>query len=276
MSSDPHSRGGPPTYVAEGAATPSQAERARTLVAASTDGTLSTLALDPAGYPFGSIVTFALDAAGAPLILMSTMAEHARNLAADPRASLLVTAGGEGAGRLAVARATLVGTVGPVEDQEAATARYLEVHPGAFWARFPDFSVHRLGIEAIRYVRGFGEMSWVDPADFANAEPDPIAPAEAGIVDHMNADHRDAMAAMVAAFLQVEGEAEEVTMLACDRYGIEVRIELAPREPGGDRGLAFGRIGFDEVLSEPGQAREAMVRLTRAARAQAPTGSSSP
>jgi heme iron utilization protein len=264
MSSDPHSRGGPPTYVAEGARTPSQAERARTLVASATDGTLSTLALDPAGYPFGSIVTFALDDDGAPLVLMSTMAEHARNLAADARASLLVTAGGEGAGRLAVARATLVGTVTAVADDEEAAQRYLDVHPGAFWARFPDFSVRRLRIEAIRYVRGFGEMSWVEPADFARAAPDPLAAAEAGIVAHMNEDHADAMLAMVDAFLDVKGTVTEVAMLSCDRYGIEVRIVLTPSDAGA--GLAFGRIGFDTVLDDAAEARAAMVRLTHAAR----------
>lgn len=265
--SDAHASGGPPTYIQIGARTPTPAERARTLVASATDGTLSTIALDPAGYPFGSIVTFALDEAGAPLVLMSTMAEHARNLDADARASLLVAASGEGAGRLAVARATLVGRVTRVDDaaQQAATARYLEIHPGAFWARFGDFSMHRLDIEAIRYVRGFGEMSWVEPAAYASAEADPLAGAEAGIVAHMNDDHAAAMAAMVDAFLDVEGTVSGVTMLACDRYGIEVRIALHP-DGDAESGVAFGRIGFDAMLTDPGEARSAMVRLATAAR----------
>jgi len=159
MSDDPHSRGGPPTYVADGARAPSHAERTRTLLAGADAGTLSTLALDPAGFPFGSVVTYALDDAGAPLVLMSTMAEHARNLADDGRCSLLVSAGGDGAGRLAAARATLVGTCAPVPDDaaDAAIERYLAAHPDAFWARFPDFFVARLDVSAIRYVRGFGD-----------------------------------------------------------------------------------------------------------------------
>lgn len=270
MTDDPHSRGGPRLHVQEGARTPSPAERARTLVASQVDGTLSTLALDPAGYPFGSIVTFALDDRGAPLVLMSTMAEHTRNLHVDDRASLLVTEGGDGAGRLAAARATLVGRVSPVADdeQDDATERYLAVHPGAFWARFPDFAVHRLEVEAIRYVRGFGEMGWVPAEEYATAEADPVAPAEAGIVDHVNADHADALATIVAAFLPLDGEVTAVTMTSCDRYGFEVRLELAPSEAGGDPGVAFGRLGFDEVLTEPGEARHAMIRLVRAAEAR--------
>lgn len=264
--SDPHSTGGPPTYVQEGARQPSHAERVRTLLAGRTDGTLSTIALDPAGHPFGSIVTFAVDDAGAPLILMSTMAEHARNLAADPRASLLVAAGGDGAGRLAVARATLVGTVDPVPDaqQDTATEAYLAAHPDAFWARFPDFAVHRLAVTAIRYVRGFGEMSWVDVAAYPTAEPDPVAPAETRIVAHMNDDHADAMRAMVAAFLDVPQPVEDVAMLSCDRYGFELRLGLGG---GGPHDVAFARIGFETPLTAADQAREAMVALTRRARA---------
>jgi heme iron utilization protein len=271
MSDDPHSRGGPPSYVQHGAVTPSQAERARTLVANEVDGTLSTIALDPAGFPFGSIVTYALDEHGGPLVLMSTLAEHTRNLAADARSSLLVTAGGDGAGRLAAARATLVGTFERVADeaQDAATQRYLEVHPRAFWARFPDFAMYRLDVRAIRYVRGFGEMSWVDPDGFATAEPDPLATAEAGIVEHMNDDHAASLLTLVGAYLPVEGEVTAATMTSCDRYGFEVQLTLAPEQPGGDPGLAFGRIGFEAPLTDAGQARHAMVALVRDAEASA-------
>jgi heme iron utilization protein len=272
VSDDPHARGGPPTYVQDGAVSPTGAERTRTLVAASGDGTLSTVALDPAGYPFGSIVTYALDDAGRPLILMSTMAEHARNLDRDARASLLVAAAGDGAGRLAVARATLVGDVHrvPEDEQEDATAAYLAGHPGAFWARFPDFSVHRLEVKAIRYVRGFGEMSWVEPDAYAAAAPDPVAPGEAGIIEHVNDDHREALRTIVGAFLDVPEPVEEVTMISCDRYGFEVRLRTAPAEPGRDPGLAFGRLAFDEVLDDAAATRGAMVRLVRAAEAGHP------
>lgn len=266
MADDPHSRGGPPTYVQPGARPPSHGERTRTLVAGADSGTLSTVALDPAGYPFGSVVTFALDDAGAPLVLMSTMAEHARNLDADPRCSLLVTADeGTGAGRLAVARATLVGDMVRVDDtdQEAATAAYLAVHPGAFWARFPDFAVHRLDTHAIRYVRGFGEMSWVDVHEYADATPDPVAPAEAGIVAHMNEDHAPALRRMVDHLLDVDGDVTDVTMLACDRYGFEVQLALAPTGRDDGPGTAFGRIGFTTPLDAADDARGAMVDLVR-------------
>lgn len=262
--SDPHSTGGPPTHVQDGARQPSHAERVRTLLAGRTDGVLSTVALDPAGFPFGSIVTFAVDPAGAPLVLMSDMAEHARNLAADPCASLLVAADGDGSGRLAVARATLLGEVQRIPDdqQDAATAAYLAVHPGAFWARFPDFAMHRLDVQAVRYVRGFGEMSWVDIDAYPDAEADPVAAAESRIVEHMNEDHQGAMALMVDAFLEVPHPVGEVTMLSCDRYGFELRLSMA----GGPHEVAFARLAFDQPLADGSEARSAMVALTTRAR----------
>lgn len=266
MSEDPHSHGGPPTYTQPGARVPTHAERTRTLVETCDTGTLSTSSVEPAGYPFGSVATFALDDDGAPLVLMSTMAEHARNLAEDRRCSLLVTAPEpSGTRRLAGARATLLGEMGPVaaEEQEAATSAYLAAHPGAYWAGFPDFGVHRLEVVAVRYVRGFGEMSWVDAQAYRTAEPDPIAPAEDGIVAHMNDDHRDSMRAMVGHHLDVNGAVTDVTMLSCDRYGFDLRLDLAAVD-GDEPEVAFGRIGFGEPLTDSSQARDAMIALVRA------------
>jgi heme iron utilization protein len=61
--------------------TPTHAERARTLVARISTGTLCTLALDPEGYPYGSFVTVAFDS-GNPIFLISELAELACH--ADP------------------------------------------------------------------------------------------------------------------------------------------------------------------------------------------------
>ncbi len=73
--------------------TPTHAERARTLVAQISTGTLCTLAIEPAGYPYGSFVTVALEK-GNPIFLISALAEHTKNLEQDPRASLLVAESG--------------------------------------------------------------------------------------------------------------------------------------------------------------------------------------
>ena len=84
--------GGQPASAGDKAAPrePSHAERSRTLVSAQSRGALSTIGLQPPGTPFGSVATYGLDGEGCPSFFVSTLAEHTRNLDADPRASLLV------------------------------------------------------------------------------------------------------------------------------------------------------------------------------------------
>ncbi len=159
-------------------------------------GSLSTLAADPEGYPYGSVASFALDDAGNPLFLVSLMAEHTQNALRDPRASLLVTEPvPEGTDPLASGRATLLGELREVSDADRSSVRerYLAANPtSAYYVDFGDFVFYRLDVQSIRYVGGYGRMSWVDTAEYARAEPDPLASAAAGIIEHMNADHADA------------------------------------------------------------------------------------
>ena len=102
--------------------TPTHAERARTLVAQIKTGTLCTLAAEAEGYPYGSFVTVAFDD-GNPVFLVSTMAEHTRNLQRDPRASLLVAEGGS-EDSLANGRVTLLGPCAQVEGDGGRAPRF--------------------------------------------------------------------------------------------------------------------------------------------------------
>ena len=78
---------GPPTHPdAPVVPEPSFAERAHTLVSQACTGTLATLSRRHPGHPFASIMPYALDAEGRPLCLISSMAMHTQNLAADARA----------------------------------------------------------------------------------------------------------------------------------------------------------------------------------------------
>ena len=147
-------------------------------------GALSTLAADPAGYPYGSVASYGLDDRGNPLFFVSLMAEHTQNAIRDPRASLLVTEPvPDGADPLASGRVTLLGVLSPVadDDRPIARERYLAANPtAAYYIDFGDFTFYRLDVESIRYVGGYGRMSWVDAAGYAVAEPDPLAGARPG------------------------------------------------------------------------------------------------
>jgi putative heme iron utilization protein len=241
---------------------PSDAERGRTLLAATRTGTLATVAVDPAGFPFGSLVAYAVDDLGRPLLCLSDLAEHSRNLAADPRASLMAVATGDG-DPLALARVTVLGTVVELHDEarEAALRTYLDRHPDAFYATFADFRLYRLDVASVRYVGGFGRMSWVSADDHAAAEPDPLRPHAAGIVEHMNDDHAEALVLYCRIFGGRAATAES-EMVGVDRYG----FTMLARDEGADDRTAV-RIAFGRSVETAGAVRTAMIDLLREARA---------
>ena len=155
--------------------TPTHAERARTLVAQSSTGTLCTLAVEPAGYPYGSFVTVAFEH-GDPVFLISALAEHTKNLERDARASLLVAEGGA-ADPLANGRVTMLGpcTRVPGTGGGGARAAFLAMHPNAaYYADFRDFAFWTLHVDSVRYIGGYGRMSWIGTAEWQTAEPDPL------------------------------------------------------------------------------------------------------
>ncbi len=257
---------GTPSSSAPPPREPTHAERCRTLVAAAGRGSLSTLAIDPAGYPYGSVASFALDQRGNPIFFVSLMAEHTQNALADPRASLLVTEPvPDGADPLASGRATLMGRMVPVPDDEREATRelYLAANPSAsYYIDFGDFTFFRLDVESIRYVGGYGRMSWVDAGGYAVAEPDPLAgDIAAGIVAHMNEDHAEAQV-LYCRHLARRVDTTSASMSAVDRYGFEMVAE-------GPSGRSAVRIAFDEPCADGQAVRTAMVALLAEARHRA-------
>ncbi len=250
-----HASSAPPSDVPE----PSHAERARTLLAAESVGTLATQSTRHPGWPFASVMPYALMADGSPLFLISGMAIHTQNLVADPRASLLVMQSGSGSDPLGAPRATLLGHARRVDHAgEAARQAYLDRHPSArHWIGFSDFSFFQLEVTHLYFVGGFGVMGWVGAEDYALAAPDPLAAVAAGIMDHMNAEHADALREIARHFAGLD--AEEATMVACDRLGFVVRARTA-------QGMKGARIPFPREVRSSDQAREVLVAMTREAR----------
>jgi len=197
----PSSSSSPRKHAGTGAASdqpvvpePSFSERARTLVYLGRIGSLSTLSRKQPGFPFGSVMPYGLDRRGRPIFLISTMAMHTQNLQADSRASLLVTQPDASGDPLGASRVTLIGNVLTIPKPEVADARrlYLERYANSkYWVDFEDFSFYRLDVVDVYYVGGFGVMGWVPATEYEQAQPDPLADAAAGIVEHMNADHKD-------------------------------------------------------------------------------------
>jgi hypothetical protein len=244
---------------------PTHAERCRTLVLRARSATLSTIAREPAGFPYGSLVTVAIDGQGRPLFLLSTLAEHTGNVAARSETSALLSEPLEKHSEpLALGRVTILGHTAKVTDDEKPAVReaFLAQQPSAsYYVDFGDFAFYRLEPTALRYVGGFGRMSWVTSDDYRVAEPDPLAPFASGILSHMNEDHANAVLGY-ATWLADISDATSATMTAVDRYG----FELAAVTPSGPRA---GRVAFDEPVTTSEEVRKAMIALLARVRASA-------
>jgi hypothetical protein len=207
---------------------------------------------------------YALDETGRPLFLISSMAVHTQNLAGDPRASLFVAEPDWAGDPLAAGRVTLMGAVEPVPAEARAEARaaYLARHANAqYWVDFEDFSFHRLEIADLYFVGGFAAMDWIDGAVYRTARVDPLADVAAGILEHMNRDHSDALV-VYARVLGGATDAEAATMVAVDRLGFRLRIRTGGR-------LHAERIPFPEEVTSADDARRVLIRMLQDARARA-------
>jgi hypothetical protein len=121
-------------------------------------GALATLEA-PGGAPLSTLIGVASDFDGAPLFLMSTLSRHTRNLANDPRASLLLTGRHERGDPLNQPRVTLGGLVERCAAPRAKL-RYLQRNPKAgLYAGFADFAVFQLRIDDVHFNGGFGRAA---------------------------------------------------------------------------------------------------------------------
>lgn len=229
---------------------------ARSLLRSARRATLATL--DRAsGTPYASLVGIATAQDGAPLLLVSDLARHTANLAADPRASVLCAETGAG-DPLAHPRVTVTGRCVPL-DKEAARGRWLARQPESeLYYDFPDFNMLRLEPDAAHLVAGFGrivDLSWHEiRAETEGAES--LFEAEAGVVSHMNEDHADATRLYATALLgQPDGAwtFQGVDPLGCE-LGLEGRAVYLP---------------FPEPAASAGDVRRMLVRLVADARAAA-------
>lgn len=150
-----------------------QAENLRDLVASRGTAALGTL---HDGAPYVSMVPFALLAELPAFVLhVSRLAAHTRDMLAEPRVSLLISASEQpGTSPLALARLTILGTARQLthDAPEYPAARQ------AYLARFPDaaalfslgdFSLFLILPAEARWIAGFAQARTLSAAGFARA-----------------------------------------------------------------------------------------------------------
>jgi putative heme iron utilization protein len=142
----------------------SAAGEAKRLLRLARTGALATLEREGGG-PLTTLIGVASDWDGSPLFLISELSRHTSNIAADSRASLLITSGPGRGDPLNHPRLTLGGPVVARLDP-TARERYLRRNPKAsLYAGFSDFSLRRLNVESIHFNGGFGRAAAVAKED---------------------------------------------------------------------------------------------------------------
>lgn len=228
------------------------AKHARQLLLKEYRGVLSTHSKSMPGFPFGSAVPYCLNEEGWPLILISQIAQHTKNLQADPRCSLLVAERDaddvQATGRLTVlAEARVLTDPAAVE---TAAGRYNHYFPESRdYHRVHDFEFWVLQPVRWRYIGGFGAIHWLDDVALVN----PFAReggGESEMLEHMNNDHT----AAIAHYVERAGlpSTPEARMIGIDSEGFHLRI-----------GQAVYWLAFPSACSNPGAVRQALVAMAR-------------
>jgi putative heme iron utilization protein len=222
----------------------------------------ATLATTANGQPFASLVTPAPAPDLSPLLWLSTLSEHTRHLAADPRCALLFAGAADGPNPQTAPRATVTGVAEPVPEAEvpALKARWLARHPYAsLYADFADFALWRVRIGGVLQVGGFARAERIRAGELAPrpAAVAAILAAEADIIAHMNEDHADAVSAIAEGLLGAGPSAWRMATVDVDGCDIS----------DGNRTV---RLAFLTPVSDSDEVRAALIRAAREGRAAKP------
>jgi putative heme iron utilization protein len=232
---------------------------ARSLLRRSRQGALATL-MAGSGDPYCSLVNVASHADGSPILLVSRLALHTRNILGDSRVSLMLDERAEG-DPLEGSRIMLAGRAeeASTDDLEILRRRYLNAHPSAeTFVSFKDFSFFRIRPGGAHLVAGFGRIVDLKPEQFLTDISDAAAllEVEQGAIDHMNADHRDAMN-LYATKLLGAGPADW-RCTGCDPDGIDMQA-----------GTTMLRLDFPRRIATPAALRQMLKEFAHQARAAA-------
>jgi len=225
---------------------------AKGLLRATRSGALATIDRNT-GHPFSSLVNIATDVDGSPLILVSRLSTHTANIEADSRASVLLAATGRG-DPLAHPRLTVLGIFARIErdgpDGVRVQRRFLSHHPKSqLYASFADFSFWRLTVASAHLNGGFARAADLTARDVVTdlAGAEEMIEIEEGAVEHMNADHADAVQLYATKLLGEVDGAWRVTGI--DPDGIDLALgDRVVRMPFGER-VANGAV-LRKVLAE--------------------------
>lgn len=210
-------------------------------------GILSTISVDVEGYPFGSVTPYCLSDNDEILILISTIAQHTKNINVDNKVSLTVFKN-ETEDVQASGRVTYLGNAVITDSQSDKDKYSIHFPKSKSYFDFHDFKLYKIELKRIRFIGGFGSIFWVESNDFL--KEDSLKNVEQRIINHMNKDHSDSIIKYLKKYKNIE--ANNAEMLNIDEQGFYV---LSNEK--------IHRISFNEPVKDASKAREILVDMSK-------------
>jgi putative heme iron utilization protein len=229
--------------------TSNKVHAARQLLLQESFGILSTMSVDVPGYPFGSVTPYCVDQQCQPIVYISNIAQHTRNIIANPKVSLtVIEANSDSDDVQARGRLTLLADARPVDRSETETRdRYLRYFPSAVqYEGTHDFGFYRLVLVRARFIGGFGQIFWLTPDELRMTNPF-SSQEESSIVQHMNQDHAAALAHIAGA-----NTTGPLTMTGIDAEGFDTIQSDKKR-----------RFIFERPIRTVEEARQMLISMSR-------------
>lgn len=203
-------------------------------------------------WPYASLVEVACDLGGRPILLLSGLAVHTQNILRDPRVSLLFDGTRDSVSPLTGGRVTVAGRA---EKTDAAghRSRFLARHPQATeYAEFADFGFWHVLPVGAHFIAGFGKISSIPENELVldHVETQRFAGFADSVIEHMNADHGDAIELLARNLLGRAGPGWQIS--GCDPEGVDLRC-----------GDEFGRLEFANPVFDSDAVRKTLVQMTR-------------
>ena len=144
--------------------TNNDATLARQLFLQEYQAVLSTLSVDVPGYPFGSVVPYCVNRQGDAVILISDIAQHTKNIIADPRVSLIILER-HADDQQAAGRVTIIGDASRLDKNDIDSMdRYYSFFPHSRdYHKTHGFYFYTIKPVKIRFIGGFGQIHWLLP-----------------------------------------------------------------------------------------------------------------
>ena len=199
---------------------------------------LSTHSVKFDGYPFGSVLPICRDSHGRPLLMISHLAQHTRNLDADPRCSLTLV----DSNHADVQQWTRLTCLADAEPSTSSSAleRYYRYYPeGRHYHKELNFRLYRLQPRQFYLIAGFGSARWFDVSRVLEAPLFPTA-KEMEILYQLNARDHNLLGRFLVSRNHDLSDAK-IHAVGADPQGLDLR-----------QGESLIRCMFDTPLPEAG------------------------